>query len=117
MVNMNDKELEKLLKGAGAIPECPTDKFVASFLAQMDDDLVQKPIVKSRVPFYAAIAACLALAFGGLMLNQMGLFDNNSQITSDEFTEISSELDPEDQFASQLVGYEDISTIVPMEEL
>lgn len=115
---MEDKQLTSLLKGAGDIPDCPTDKFVAAFLNEMDKDFVINAKPKSKAPFYAALAACLAIVCGGLVVNQMGLFGNNEQIYSDaDFVQTTSVTAPEDEFASQLVGYEDISTIVPLEDM
>ncbi len=113
---MNDKDLENLLKGAGDVPNCPNDKFVASFLAQMDKDLMpqKKRVVKSYLPIYGAIAACFLFAFGGLIYNQ---FFNSQNYANDDYVQIIDEQNPEDEFASQLVGYDDITTIVELESL
>ena len=45
-MNMQNTEFEKLLPQDDFMPACPTDKFVAGFLAQMDKDL---PVQNARV--------------------------------------------------------------------
>ncbi len=133
---MQNKEFEKLLPQDEFVPVCPTDKFVAGFLAQMDNDL---PVQKARVAndnfgFWSRIGAVSALVLvvsGFVFVNSdmSGLIFNNKSQTK-IIAQIDTPQPPEqlamydvyynqnisgqDAFASQLIGYEDISTVVPV---
>lgn len=132
---MENTEFDKLLTQNDFVPVCPTDKFVAGFLAQMDRDM---PVQNARIAndnfgFWArigAVAAMLLVVSGLVFVNSdmSGLIFNKSN--KKIIANISEPLPPEqmamydvyynqnisgqDAFASQLIGYEDISTVVPI---
>lgn len=126
---MKDIELHQLLSNSTSPPDCPTDKFVAGFMAQMDKDLAPTAEARkdSKFLMYGSIAAALLVAVGGITMFQVG---NNfsrpkletaqmqtAQITPANDAEIIDVIDneiAEDDFAAQLIGEEDISTIVPI---
>ncbi len=135
-MNMQNTEFEKLLPQDDFMPACPTDKFVAGFLAQMDKDL---PVQNARVAndnfgFWTRIGAvaALVLVVSGLVFvnsDMSGLIFNNksqskiiAQIDTPQPPEqmamydvyYSQNISGQDAFASQLIGYEDISTVVPV---
>lgn len=137
-MNMQNTEFEKLLPQDDFMPACPTDKFVAGFLAQMDKDL---PVQNARVAndnfgFWmriGAVAALILVVSGLVFVNSdmSGLIFNNksqtkiiAQIDTPQPPEqmamydvyYSQNVSGQDAFASQLIGYEDISTVVPVAE-
>ena len=126
---MTKDNLSQILANASNVPECPTDKFVDAFIAQMETDNVvsANDNVKKHKLLWAGglVAAGLVLAVGIVSTNQYGnLFakpkvtmvatqnDNIAVSTADD-----SNQNLADDFAAQMIGYDDISTIVPVDDL
>lgn len=113
---MQDIEIKNLLANAGAVPKCPSDKFVAAFHAQMDMDS-QMPIKPARAYWgYGAIAASLVIAFGVYLAvqNQIQLPFNNGQANI-ETASINS--NPADEFAAELIADVYIEEVARTNEL
>lgn len=125
---MNKDNLSRILSNASNVPECPTDKFVNAFIAQMETDNVvsANDNVKKHKLLWAGglIAAGLVLAFGIASTNQYGNLFAKPKVTmvatqNDNVaapTDVSNQ-NLADDFASQMIGYDDISTIVPVDDL
>ena len=125
---MNKDNLSRILSNASNVPECPTDKFVNAFIAQMEADnaVSANDNVKKHKLLWAGglIAAGLVLAFGIASTNQYGNLFANPKVTmvatqNDNVaapTDVSNQ-NLADDFAAQMIGYDDISTIVPVDDL
>lgn len=111
---MQDIEIKKLLANAGAVPDCPTDRFVSAFHAQMDETsaLSQKPV--RSYWGYGAIAASLILAFGIFFAVQNEMLPINS--TQETITASVSET-PADEFAAELIADVYIEEVAQTNEL
>lgn len=127
----DETNLRIFLKGAGEIPPCPTDKFVNSFLAEMDGLNAPKP-VPNFFGNYARIAAAFTLVsigIGAWYINRQVPQYNDFQsiaiasITEPDALESENLSDAliygeksEDAFAASLVGSDDISTLVSISD-
>lgn len=135
-MNMENTEFDKLLPRDEIIPVCPTDKFVAGFLVQMDKEMPVQNVQSANDNFafwsrIGAVAAMFLVVAGLVFVNSdmSGLIFNNKS-NKKIIANVSEPLPPEqmamydvyynqnisgqDAFASQLIGYEDISTVVPI---
>ena len=122
-----DYEFKNIISNASSTPDCPTDKFVASFLAQMDNDLApaKYSAPKNHLFIYGSMAAAfLVVIGGGLTLGSMNsnfdiahVFNKPQNVAPYNDAEIIAVIDKEiaeDDFVAQLTGDDDISTIVPI---
>ncbi len=111
---MQDIEIKNLLAKAGPVPECPTDKFVAAFHAQMDEAIVPNNRPKSSYWGYGAIAASLIIAFGVFFAFQNQMPFNNAP---QEIQTASISDNPADEFAAELVADDYIEEVAQTNEL
>lgn len=115
-MTMEDLKLKSLLDSASQVPECPSDKFVAAFHAQMDLDITPKAANNTRRWQFGAIAASLAIGAGVFFSVQNANVVNQTTEPAIIATNDAASTDA-DQFAAQLVGYEDIETVVKLDDL
>ncbi len=128
-MNMDDLKIRDFLKGASAVPPCPTDKFVNSFLAQMDDKL-EIPVINKTNNWgrIAAVFAFVTFGIGAIYINQsqksenvealvLASISNPDDLENEDLSEtlIYGEKS-EDAFAASLIGNDDISTIVSISD-
>lgn len=124
---MIDTALKRILDQASAPPPCPSDKLVAQMLAHMDSGATRSSALAAKKSYLAwgSIAAALLLAFGIITnLPNSGNFGTAQDpivATSDSFdgvtTDTATTTDYADDFANQLIGYDDISVIVPINDM
>lgn len=125
---MTDKSLNLILDQASAPPPCPSDKLVANMFAHMDAQVASNSVDLSRNRRYLAwgsMAAALLVAFG-IMANLPNSFSFGTDTSpivatndssADSLTATATTSDYADDFANQLIGYDDISVIVPINDL
>jgi hypothetical protein len=137
-MKMNEEEFKSVLIGASRVPDCPTEKFVSAFHAQMDYDLAQANTKNKKqfLLFGSMAAGIMVAALGGFMVMETNFKPNVQQIAISQTqnpqitpisanatlsdAEIVATIDKEiaeDEFVAQLTGAEDISTILAVNEL
>ena len=124
---MMDQDFKHILSQASNPPDCPNDKFVNAFLAQMDIDLAPatNSAPKNKMFIYGSMAAAfLVVIGGGLTIGRINssfdvahVFTKKQNVAPYNDAEIIAVIDKEiaeDDFVAQLTGDDDISTIVPI---
>ncbi len=107
---MTDVHLINTIKKYSEVPECPTDKFVDSFISNMPSAKTQRNNFHWG---YGAIAACLLFAFGIVFYNNMASTNlpTTSVTNNSEYNNVNinvSNDEAADAFATELLDYEDI---------
>lgn len=124
---MMDQDFKHILSQASNPPDCPNDKFVNAFLAQMDIDLAPATASapKNKMFIYGSMAAAFLVIIGASFtigrnnsdFNIAHVVNKGQNVAPYNDAEIIDVIDKEiaeDDFAAQLTGDEDISTIVPI---
>lgn len=124
---MMDQDFKHILSQASNPPDCPNDKFIDVFLAQMDKDLAPdtKAAPRNKMFIYGSMAAAFLVIIGASFtigrnnsdFNIAHIFNKGQNVAPYNDAEIIDVIDKEiaeDDFAAQLTGDEDISTIVPI---
>ena len=125
---MTDKSLNLILDQASPPPPCPSDKLVANMFAHMEAQMASDSTDLARNRRFMAwgsMAAALLVAFG-IIANLPDSFSFGTKLSpivaindsiENDLTAVPSTGDYADDFANQLIGYDDISVIVPINDL
>jgi|APTNR8051073442_1049403.scaffolds.fasta_scaffold22792_3 hypothetical protein len=125
---MTEIDLNRILDQATQPPPCPNDKLVANMLQHMEKEVQPtsaKLALGKHLLVFGSMAAAFIVALGitatFLDSNNFGTKSGQIVVTNDagfENLTVESTTDEyADDFANQLIGYEDISVIVPLNDL